>query len=145
MSEAKSYLWDFTSTPHFFSAWNDKFETVEMTPSAGDLYEFCFSDYAESNINDCLNSNGTIDTTKVHILATVNANLVWNENLNIIQVGANATWNIGDVIHPVKAVFLRRKSNGYVLGYCIHINSFNVTNKVIIPKDTILWSIQQDG
>lgn len=144
MSEAKSYLWDFTSTPQFFSAWNDKFETVEMTPSLSGLYEFCFSDYAESNINDCLNGT-TIDTTKVHIIASVDANLIWDGNLNIIKVGDNVTWNIGDVIHPIKAVFLRRKSNGYVLGYCIHNNSFNVTNKVIIPKDTILWSIQQDG
>ena len=144
MSDIESFLWDFTGVPHFFTNWNVKYAISEMTSSNN--FQFCFCDYASSNINDCL--DGEVLSSDVNIILCVDCSLKWDEDAQTISVRNDTTWNIGDSIHPIKAVFLRKKSNTasqrYVLGYCIHVNSIEVTNMVKIPENTILWSIQNE-
>ena len=137
MATTTSYLWDFTTVPYFFTNWNVLFSLNEM--NSANNFEFVFCDYAPTNINDCL--NGSVLSSNVHTITSVDCSLDWNSDTQIIKVRNDVTWNIGDNIYPIKAVFLRKKANGYVMGYCIHQNSFEVTNKVKIEKDTILWSI----
>ena len=140
MSEYTSYKWDFTRVPRFFVDWNKKFD-IELMTATSNNFQFVFSDYASSNISDCLNTNGTL-SSNVNVLHTLDCALARNEECTVISVPNQVTWNIGTAVHPIKAVFLRQISTGYVLGYCIHENSFEVTNKVIVPENTILWSIQ---
>ena len=140
MSEYTSFKLDFTRVPRFFVDWNKRFD-IELMTATSNNFQFVFSDYAPSNISDCLNSNGTL-SSDVNILYSLNCALKRNEECTVISVADNVTWNIGQSVYPIKAVFLRQISTGYVLGYCIHINSIEVTNKVIVPKDSILWSFQ---
>ena len=47
----------------------------------------------------------------------------------------------GDDIFSLKAVFIRNKNTGFVMGYSINNTAFEITNVVKLEKDTILWSI----
>jgi len=138
MSEVQSYLFDFQRVPLFFDNWNNQFTVAEMNASSN--FQFVFSDYCPTNIEDCLSSGVLSDD--VNVLATVDCSLKWENE--IISVRSDATWNISTSVYPLKAVFLRCKRTGFVLGYCINVNSFEVTNKVKIEGGTILWSIE-DG
>lgn len=132
-----SYLFDFTRVPSFFENWNIKFKVLEMNDTNN--FQLVFCDYSSDNISDCLNLDGTINTTNVNIAQTVDCSLKWENE--VISIRNNTTWNIGNNKKLLKAVFLRHKNSGYVLGYSININSFDVTNTVTFEADTILWSI----
>lgn len=142
MSDSYSYLFDFQRVPTFFDKWNIDFSVADMNTSEN--FEFVFSDYAPDNISDCL-SGTALNTTNVHIAqsgsAVVPCSLKWNSETGIISVRNDTTWTIGDNNIFLKAVFLRHRYTKYVMGYCIHMNSFDVTNSVIFDENTILWSI----
>ena len=148
MTEVQSYLWDFSSVPLFINDLNVRFQLNDMNGSST-KFEFVFCDLCPTNIDEWLNSDGTL-SSNVHI-ATVNSNpaklnvkLLWDKNSRIISIAEDTTLTLDYDIIPVKAVFLRVKSTGYVLGYCVHNVAFDISNKVKFEKDTILWSIQ-DG
>lgn len=142
----QSYLFDFQASPLFFDRWNIDFKLLEMNDS--DNFEFVFSDYASDNIQDCLTS-GALNTTNVHIAqsgtAVVDCSLKWDSDARTISIRDDVEWEVGDDNVFLKAVFLRNKTTGFVMGYCIHMNSFDVTNSVTFDKDTILWSIVDNG
>ena len=141
MSEIQSYLWDFTSVPSFFDDWNIEFNVRVL---GGESYEFCFCDFASTNIEDCLTSNNRLNTTNAHIIHSENCTIEWDSEARTIRVKNDVEWNIGSSTYSIKALFLRKRDTGYVMGYCIHQNAFEVTNRVRIEDGTVLWSIQ-DG
>lgn len=117
--------------------WNIKFKLLEMNDSNN--FQLVFSSYAPSNIDECL--SGDVLSSDVTIAATVDCSLKWTSASGLIQVRNDATWNVGDNTVPLKAVFVRHKSSGYVMGYSINMNSFEVTNTVTLEENTILWSV----
>lgn len=144
----QSYLFDFQTVPTFFDNWNVNFKLMEMNTS--NKFQFVFCDYAPDNIEQCL--NGTVlNTSTVTIAknylnqdAVVDCSLAWDSASRTISLRDDVEWNVGDGNAYLKAVFLRNKDTGYVMGYCIHMNSFDVTNKVTFDEGTVLWSIS-DG
>lgn len=139
MSEEQSFLFDFQRSPTFLDNMNVKFHLLEMNSSNN--FQVVFSTYAPTNIQDCLNSDGTLNSD-VTIQESLDCSLKWEND--IISIRNDVTWNIGDAYYPLKAVFIRNKSNGYVMGYSINITSFEVTNEVIFEEDTILWSFRDE-
>ena len=139
MTDTQSYIFDIKEVPSFFDDWNIKFRVMDMDGTST-KFKLVFSDYAPSNIEDCLNG-GILNTSQVNVASSVDCKLNWDKDSRIISVKGDTVWNIGDNTYPLKAVFLCNKSDDYVLGYCIHITSFDVTNKVKIEDGTILWSI----
>ncbi len=139
MSEEQSFLFDFQRSPSFLDNFNVKFHLLEMNSSSN--FQIVFSTYAPTNIQDCLNDDGTLNDD-VTIQESVDCSLKWENE--IISVRNDVTWNIGDAYYPLKAVFVRNKSNGYVMGYSINITSFEVTNEVIFEEGTILWSFRDE-
>ena len=139
MSEEQSFLFDFQRSPTFLDNMNVKFHLLEMNSSNN--FQVVFSTYAPTNIEDCLSSDGTLNSD-VTIQASLDCSLKWEND--IISIRNDVTWNIGDTYYPLKAVFIRNKSNGYVMGYSINITSFEVTNEVIFEEDTILWSFRDE-
>lgn len=142
MAEVQSYIFDFQRVPSFFEEWNNSFKVEDMKDSSTDAsakhFQIVYCDVAPSNINDCLNGS-RLNTSSVHVLQTVDVNLKYDND--VISVRYDATWSLGTDIKPVKAIFIRNKSNGYVMGYSINTVAFEVTNTVKLEKDTILWSI----
>lgn len=135
-----SYLFDFRRVSDFFSQWNVKFHTMEMNGGAN--FELVLSSYCPDNIEDCLSSNGSLNSD-VTVSRTANLGLNWSNDT--VTVANDVTFTIGNTTEPLKAIFIRHKSSKYVMGYSINMNSFTITNKVVFDKDTIIWSIHDGG
>lgn len=136
MAEFQSYIFDFQRVPRFFKDWNVNFKVDDMQKT-DNLFQIVFCDIAPDNLVDCL--NGTVLNGNVNIVGTCDISL--NYDNDVISVRNDATWTIGENIKQIKAIFVRVKSTGYVMGYSINTTAFDVTNEVVIEKDTILWSI----
>ena len=137
----QSYIFDIKEVPSFFDDWNIRFRLMDMD-GASNKFKFVFSDYAPSDIGECL--DGKVLSSSVNVASSVDCKLKWDKDSRVISVKGDVQWTIGDNDYPLKAVFLCNKSDNYVLGYCIHTNSFTVTNKVKIEDGTILWSITNE-
>lgn len=134
----QSYIFDFSRVDTFFDEWNKKFDVEDMNGSNN--FEVVVSSYSPNNINECLNADGTLNTSVVTGIYSQNLALLWANN--IIKVAFDVTFNFGNNIVPLKSAFIRDKVTGYVMGYSIFMNTFNVTNQLIIDAETILWSIE---
>lgn len=137
--EEQSYIFDFQRTPLFFDGWNKYFTVDEMRQNA-DNFEVVYTNHAPTDINECLNG-GVLNTSNVVVNNNYVANLSLNYDNGVITVRNDSTLNIGDNIFPLKAVFIRNKNTGFVMGYSINNTAFEITNVVKLEKDTILWSI----
>ena len=140
MTDVQSYIYDFQRVPRFFDDFNIKFKVIDMD-GASSNFQIVYCTYAPNNIDDCLASDGKL-SSDVTVQQAVDCKLKWEDDT--IYLKDNTTWNIGDSIYPLKAVFIRDKATQYVLGYCINITSFEVTNKIIFDDGTILWSITDE-
>ena len=137
--EEQSYLFDFKAVDDLLYMWNSTFHTSDMD-GVNPNYELVFCTDAPSNIGDCL-SGGTLNSN-VTVKQAVDCKLLFKDN--IISFKGNTVWNIGEEEVTLKAVFLRDKSNGYVMAYNINIDYFYVTNKLMFDDGTILWSISYE-
>ena len=139
----QSFLVDWSRVKNFWRAWNEEFTVQEM--NGANNFQLVFSSYTPNNIDDCLTNSGTLTQDVLATSTVIDCGLTWDDN-GIISISNNVTWNIGnETIIPLKAIFLRKKENGFVLGYSINQTSFDVTNKVIVDKDTIIWSFHSGG
>ena len=136
MGEVYSCLFDFHRSPLFFKQWNIDFTVTQMQQDNNN-FNIIYCSTAPDNINDCL-SNGRLDSSKVTVIGTVPLSLKYVND--VISVRADATLNLGQTIEPLKAVFITNTS-GFVLGYSINTQAYEITNTLTIEKDTILWSI----
>ena len=135
---SQSYLFDFYRVDTFFEQFNKKFEVADMDGSNN--FEIVVSSYSPNNISECLNSNGTLNTSVVTGTYVQNLPLLWANNT--VKVAFDVTFNFGTSIVPLKSLFIRDKTTGYVMGYSIFMTTFNVTNQLVLDADTILWSIE---
>lgn len=131
-----SHLFDWSRTPKFLERWGKSFDVASMNGSTN--FQLVFSSYCPSSIGDCLNSNGSLNSN-VTITKVSDCGLKWQDD--VIKLSADVTWSIGDDIVPLKAVFLRDKNSGFVLGYSINNTPFEITNQLKLNKDLIFWSI----
>lgn len=136
--EVFSYIFDFSTSPTFFERWNYDFKVEEMKQDANN-FEVVYCTHAPENINDCLTGGVLNDNVTIAEDGVCNLNLKYEDR--VISVRNDSIFNIGDYIIPLKAVFIRNKSSGFVMGYSINNTSFEVTNEVIIEANTILWSL----
>lgn len=140
MSEEQSYTFDFQRVSDFFDRWNVNFKTTSDFGVAN-KFQICLCSYAPDTIEQCL-TGGVIDISQVSDIRSQDCRLDWvNEE---IVLNGDVTFNLSTSIVPIKAVFIRHKASGVVLGYCIDLNAIEVTNKVIFDDGTIFWSIK-DG
>ena len=137
MTEIQSYTFDFTEPSRFFDNWNVRFKTMEM--NGGNNYQLVLSNYSPSNFDECVDGGGVLNSD-VTVLTTLNCPLSWDGEK--VSIASDVEYNIGtSTTQTLKAVFLKNKNTGYVLGYCIFANSITVTNKVIFEEGTVLYTI----
>ena len=135
---SQSYLFDFYRVDTFFEQFNKKFDVSDMDGTNN--FEIVVSSYSPNNINECLNNDGTLNTSVVTGTYVQNLPLLWANNT--VKVAFDVTFNFGTSIVPLKSLFIRDKTTGYVMGYSIFMTTFNVTNQLVLDADTILWSIE---
>ena len=131
-----SHLFDWSRTPLFLTKWGKSFDVASMNGASN--FQLVVASYSPSDIEDCLDANGTLNND-VTVAQAIDCGLKWQDD--VIKLNADVTWSIGDSIVPLKALFLRDKNSGFVLGYSINNTSFEVTNQLKFNKDTIFWSI----
>ena len=137
-----SILIDWSRVSTFWRDWNVKFKVDGMNGSTSN-FNIVFVSFAYDTIDECLSGGQLKPEVLAGVSATIPCGLSWDDN-GIVRVANAVTWNIGDDIVPLKGVFLTT-SDGHVIGYSINNTSFEVTNQLIIDKDTILWSFQTGG
>lgn len=137
----QSFMVDWSRVPDFFTYWNKLYDVSAMNGTVGN-FEIVFSSYAPDNIQDCL--AGTLLNEDVVITHRADCGLEWDSN-GIVSIFTDVIWNVGDEIIPLKAIFLRNKVNGVVMGYSINQTSFDITNQVILDGGTVLWSFHTGG
>lgn len=138
MTDLQSYTFDFQRVSDFFDRWNVSFKT-NGDFNENNKFEVVFCNYAYDDISKMLTSSGTLNSG-ANVYATQNCRLNWTDET--ITIGGNVTFDLGTSIVPLKALFIRHKKSGVVLGYSININDFEVTNQLVISSGTILWSIR---
>lgn len=149
----QSYIFDFSRVPSFFENFNIGFFVDEMTKiidgetvSEGtECFELVWVDYGADNIGEYLTSDGLLDES-VHIYQSKSCALDWIQDQYgdaTIELHGNVEFNVGENNVPLKAIFLRNSSTGYVMGYSINMNPFSVTNKAVFDDDVIFWDISR--
>lgn len=144
----QSFLFNFSRIDTFYENININFNIADMN-GAENKFEFVLSSYTYDNIEECIDSNGGLKeeviTDEDYI---VDCPLVWSnldDGTNTISLATDVEWNFGDEIVPVKAVFLRDTTTGYVMGFSINMQPITVTNTLTFEADTILWTVSDGG
>ena len=136
MTEIQSFPFDFHRSPSFFERWNLDFLISNMNGTSKNfkivIAEDCYDDIADN-----LTTNRTLNSS-VTGKREVTCALKWEDE--IISLGTDVEFTIGNSTIPLKGIFLTT-SSGYVMGYCLNINAFNITNKLRFDKGTIFYSI----
>lgn len=147
----QSIIFDFTRVENFMDDYNIEFFVADMNGTDKN-YEFVIADSSADNIGDCLNSDGTLNTTEVHTIDIGDdgeVSLLYSKGTNgsrIISLGSSdVVLDVGDENVDLKAMFLRAVSTGYVMAYCILARTVPITNEVIFPASGIVWTIRNDG
>lgn len=155
MAEEQSFLFDFTRTPTFFENFNIKFNLSDMNTSKDvakplENFELVLASYCETNIQDCLNNDGTLaDTVEIGVNAddeelVKTVGLDWIRDSygdGTIELHGDVVFDVGDIDVQLKAIFLRDKTTKFVMGYSINMVAVPVTNQVVFDDEVIFWDI----
>lgn len=146
--DLQSYIFDFSRVDSFYEHLNIDFNISDMVGSEGNAnFEFVLSEHSPNNIEECLDNDGCLNSS-VDDNITEDVPLLWTNNddgTNQISIDDDVEFTFGDTIVQMKALFLREKTSGYVLGFCINMNTVSVTNKMVFEEDTILWTVSDGG
>lgn len=95
----QSYLFDFSRVPTFFENFNIKFNVSDMyqyvrkdefeegedpyelvSEGSDTAFELVIASSSYNNIDACLNSDGTLDTTVVEVIDNITCGLNWKKH-----------------------------------------------------------------
>ena len=148
----QSFVLDMTLVETFWDNWNKTgwYGADSMVKNISS-YEIVLADSSSTNplndITDALENGALKSTVNVHdtngdvFLLYTGESGTWERT---IQFDADCTVVIGDDNIYIKGVFLREANTIKVLAYCILSNRMPITNRIIIPKDTISWRIREN-
>lgn len=142
MVEQESFPIDLTFVDDFDETINTSKWSLSLFDGTAKC-ELVFSSDCPNNISDCLNSSGTLNNsvsvdTRADIKLLVNKETVRNKFLYISE---SLTVNISENF-DVKGLFLRNKSNGYVLAYMINPNRpMRFCRKIIFEEGNVLLQL----
>lgn len=138
----QSYIFDFSRVPSFFEHFNIEFNVADMDGTEN--YELVWVAFGDgSNIEDYLDDDGTLaDTVTVYDSRPCGLDWVKDEFGDAtIELHDAVEFHIGDENVPLKAIFLQDTNTKYVMGYCINMVAFTVTNVAVFDEDVIFWDI----
>lgn len=139
MTDERSFLFDFVRTDYFFDQLNNLYHLRDMDGSSG-KFKIVIAHYGGDNLSDYLTNQYSLNVSSSNSTSQ-SAKLRWSDEC--IKLDADVTFNIGNDVKPIKAIFLCTNDD-VVIGYCINMTKFSVTNQVKFDKDTIFWSIRDE-
>ena len=150
----KSIIFDFIRTPNFLNNMNQsgKFNVNKMD-GQHKYYEFVLASNCADNIEDNLDGNGNLKTdgtiSKINIGTSgqviLNFTSLGGNNRQIVSQSTNLVIDMGDVNTFLKGVFLREISTTYPIAYCIFETAIPVTGTITIPKNSVIWTINDES
>ena len=152
----KSIPFDFVRTPNFLDNMNqtNKFNVSQMDGTTKN-FEFVLASNCQDNIEDNLNRSGGLisDNTKISFIdigtsgrVALNFVNIGGNNRSILSQSTDLVINMGDVNEFLKGIFLRNRTNPYyVLAYCILDKKIPVTGRFTIPKNSVVWNINDES
>ncbi|MBO6271524.1 hypothetical protein J6O48_01950 [bacterium] len=135
MTEIVSVPMDLVFVSDVVEQHNLKWSSADFDGTA--KCEFVFSTNCPDNIEDCLTATGTLN---VDVMYSADVKLRVDKeasDVNALYVSENVTVNIDDNV-DIKGIFLRKKSNGYVLGYMISLNPLRFCNTMGFEEGNVL-------
>lgn len=148
------YIFEFNRVDSFLDDMNreGKFDIYDMDGVTKN-YKMVLVSECPSDINDCLDEDGTLDGEKVHRIDGLGENdgmlsLLYSRGINgerTISISDSVvSYDLGDAQHEIQAVFLVNMvdGSGYVMAYAINNYRFPVEGEVILPCDGMLWTIK---
>lgn len=144
----------FTRVDRFFDDINreDCFDTQDMDGISPN-FKFLLVSECPSDINDCLDEDGTLMTDVVSIIDTDGeddglCSLLWSAGVNgertMSIADTTVTYDLGEESVGIKGIFLVSIANGtgYVIAYCILDKILEEDGVLILPMDGMIWSIR---
>ena len=136
----------------------DCFDTQDMD-GVSPNFRFILASECASDINDCLDEDGTLinpynseTQIGVNILDIPESDglcsMLWGKGINgerTMSVSDSViTFDIGEDRVPIKAMFLVAINNGtgYVIAYCIFDKTIYVDGTLVLPVDGMVWGIR---
>lgn len=148
------YIFEFNRVDSFLDDMNreGKFDIYDMDGVTKN-YKMVLVSECPSDINDCLDEDGTLDGEKVHRIDGLGENdgmlsLLYSHGINgerTISISDSVvSYDLGDAQHEIQAVFLVNMvdGSGYVMAYAINNYRFPVEGEVLLPCDGMLWTIK---
>ena len=135
MAEVESFPIDLIMVDSFVHQHNLKWSVNDLASGM----ELVFSSGCPDNITACLTDTDTlamnVSVDLQHDIAlAANTESV---NVNYMYVAQSFEVDIDDNF-DVKAIFLRKKSNGYVMGYMINQKAMRFCNKIMFEEGNVL-------
>jgi len=145
----------FIRVDSFFDDINreDCFDTRDMDGISPNYKFILAENLSSTDINDCIDEDGTIDTDVVTILDTDGeddgiCSLLWNRGVNgersISIADSTVSYDLGEDKCTISAIFLTAIADGtgYVMAYCILDKTIELEGTLILPVDGVVWSIR---
>ena len=151
---ANSVLFSFTKIDDFFETMIDTSSiTTSLFDGTTSNFKILLAEACQPNIADCLNSDGTIDTSQVSLITGANTTdgdcaLSWDKGVNSnrrISIASNSVYyDFGDNTYLLKGAFLIVKPSGKVLAYSINNAPMTVDTEATFPVDGGVWQIYSE-
>lgn len=153
MVDTQSYIFDFTRVDRFMRDINREgcFDTEDMDGLSKNFRFVIATSLKSQNINDCLDLDGTIDTTVATLYNASsdegNVAILYADGVNgdatISIAQGDCVFDIGDLDINMAGIFLVSDS-GYVMAYSILNSPVPVTNQVVLPVNGVIWKITNE-
>ena len=135
---------DLITTPLFDKKHNISYNDSDFDGTA--KWELIISNDCPDNVNDCLDSNGLLNNS-VALSANVDIKLQLHETdddgtidyyNSYVAIAENTTLSLSDDI-DMKGLFLRKKSNNFVLMAMVNQTPMRFVNGVTFEADNVLF------
>lgn len=138
MSEAVSVPIDFITTPLFDKKHNVSYSDSDFDDTA--KWQIVISNDCPDNIPDCLNSNGLLNSNvTVSATADIKLHLEEVDDYNsYVTIAENLSMSLSEDV-DMKGLFLRKKSNNFVLMAMVNQTPMRFCDGVTFEKDNVLF------
>ena len=139
MTDVVSVPIDLYITPLFIKKYNDKYSDSDFDGTA--KFEIVISSDCNDNISDCLTSAGLLaSSTVVSDTEDIALTLVDDTNSSYVKITDDVVMSINSDV-DVKGIFLRKKSNGFVIMGQTNSKAMRFCDGMTFEKDNILFKL----
>lgn len=139
----------------------DCFDTRDMDGISPN-YRFVLASECSSDINECIDSEGTLKEydeetgTGVNLIDSIGVDdgycsMLWSKGINgertMSVADSTVSFDFGDGTYQIKGIFLVNiaDGSGYVIAYCILDKGITVDGTAVFPCDGMVWSCYYGG